>query len=134
MSCNPSTKLDRYRVEILEMRVHDLEPQIAERIALRETLEHHLPDPLRGNLGDAALPHRGLEIVDQPVGVLATERLRRRLANRARELAPVELLPAAIPLEDLDSGGFAALEGRETLLAAIARAAAPDRGRVLGLS
>src|SRR5207247_5384967 len=92
------------------------------------------PDTLRGNLGDAAVPHRSLEVSDQPVGVLAAKRFRGRLADRARELAPVELLPAAITLEDLDSGGFAALERRETLLAAVARAAAPDGGRVLGLS
>src|SRR5947208_4398823 len=51
------------RVDVLEMRIHDLEPQIAERIPLRETLEHHLPDTLRGNLGDAALPHRSLEVI-----------------------------------------------------------------------
>src|SRR5438093_2559573 len=122
------------RIDVLETRVHDLEAQVAQWVALRETFEDHLADPLRRDLGDTALPHRRLEIVDQPVGVLGTQRLRSRLFDRACELAPVELLPAAVALADLDSGGLAALERREPLLAAVADAAPADGRAVLSFA
>src|SRR5256884_5436000 len=122
------------RVDVLETRVDDLEAEIREGVALGKALEHHLADPSRGNLRGAALFDASLQVVDESIDVLAGERPRRSLADRARELASVELLAAAVALQDLDPGGLASLEGGEPLLAAIADAASADGVAVIGLA
>src|SRR2546423_4510271 len=121
-------------VDVRGTRIHDLEAQIAQRIALGESLEDHLTDSLRRDLGETALPEAGLEIFDQAADLIGAERFGRRLFDRARKLASIELLPAAIPLEHLDPRRLASLERRETLLAAITDAPAADRGPVLRLA
>src|SRR5207237_102379 len=125
------SKLVVKSVEVLDARVHDLEPQIRQRVALRKPLEDHLADTLRRDLRYAASAKLRLDGVDQPVDVLRAEPARRCLADRTRELAPVELLAGAVTLQDLDAGGLAPFEGREALLATVADAPAADRVAVL---
>src|SRR6267378_5154582 len=121
-------------VEVFEARVHDLEAQVRERVALGEALEHHLADPSRRDLGCPALPDASLQRVDEPIDVLAGKCFRRGLADGAAELAAIELLAAAVALQDLDARGLAPLKRRETLLAPVADAAAADRVAVLRLA
>src|SRR5438445_8223973 len=78
-------------VDVLEPRVDDLEPQVPERIALREPFEDKLTDPLGRHLRDAALAERRLELIDEPVDLVGGERFGGALADRAGELATVEL-------------------------------------------
>src|SRR5207245_4150515 len=92
------------RVEVLDARVHDFESQIRQRVALRKPLEDHLADALRRDLRYAGTPELRLDGVDQPVDVLRAQPARRRLADRARELAAVELLACSVTLQDLDTG------------------------------
>src|SRR5438132_6090727 len=108
------------RVDVLDARVDDLEAEVTQWIALREALEDHLADPLRRDLGESALAHRRLEVFDEPVDLVGVQGLRARLLDRARELAAVELLAGAVPLQDLDARGLASLEGREPFLAPVA--------------
>src|SRR5437660_1916491 len=122
------------RVDVFEPRIHDLETQVRERVAFREALEDHLTDPSRGDLGRAALPDRGLELVDEAIDLFGRQRLRCGLSDRARELPPVELLAATVALQDLDAGGFAPLKGGESLLAPVADPPPSDGIAVLGLS
>src|SRR5882762_8913348 len=122
------------RVDVLDAGVHDLEAEIRERVALGKALEHHLADPSRRDLGDAALPDARLELVDEPIDLVGGQPLGGGLADRARELAAVELLPAAVALQDLDAGGLAPLKGGEALLAPVADAAPADRIAVLRLA
>src|SRR5437867_1526796 len=119
------------RIRVLETRVDDLESQVAHRIGLRETLEHHLADPLRSDLGGTALTDRRLEVVDQAVDRVGSELLRRRLPDRAPELASIEFLTSPVALHDLDAGRLRALAGRESLAARVAGATAADRVAVL---
>src|SRR5437762_1262446 len=58
------------RVDVLDARVHDLEAEIRERVALGEPLEHHLADPSGWDLGHAALPDARLELVDEPIDLV----------------------------------------------------------------
>ena len=104
------------------------------RVAAIQALEHHLPDPARWDLGRPALPDASLELVDELVDLLGGQPFRRGLADRARELAAVELLAAAVALQDLDARGLAPLKGGEALLAPVADAPAADRVAVFGLA
>src|SRR5438445_9616639 len=122
------------RVDVLESRVDDLEPEVRQRVALCEALEHHLADPPRRDLRRPALPDASLELVDEPVDLLGGQAFRRGLADRARELAAVELLAAAVALQDLDARGLAPLKGRKALLAPVADAPAADRVAVFSLA
>src|SRR5207249_8730159 len=88
------------RVGILQARVHDLEAYVAHRIGFRETFEDHLTDPLRSDLRRSALTDRRLDVVDQPVDRAGSELFRRRLPDRARELATIELLTCPVALHD----------------------------------
>src|SRR2546425_1144420 len=63
----------------------------------------------------------------------ARGRLRCGLPDRARELPAVELLAAAVALQDLDAGGLAPLKGGESLLTPVADPPPPDGIAVLGL-
>src|SRR5207237_574880 len=109
-----------------------LEPEIRQRVAFREALEHHLADPSGRDLGCSTLPDRGLELVDEAIDLFARQRLRCGLPDRARELPPVELLAAAVALQDLDAGGLAPLKGGESLLTPVADPPPPDGIAVLG--
>src|SRR2546427_7540079 len=126
-------KLVVERVDVFQPRVHDLEAEIRQRVAFREALEDHLADPSGRDLGCATLPDRGLELVDEAIDLFARQRLRRGLPDRARELPPVELLAAAVPLQDLDTGGLAPLKGGESLLTPVADPPPTDGIAVLGL-
>src|SRR4029077_18632156 len=119
------------RVDVFDARVDDLEAEIREGIALGETLEDHLTDPPRCDLGRAALSDPCFELVDELLDLLGGQALRGGLADSARELAAVELLAAAVALQDLDASGFAPFKGGEPLLAAVADAAPADRVAVL---
>ena len=114
------------RFGVLQARVHDLEAEVAHRIALSEPLEHHLADALRGHLRRAALLDRRFKVVDETLDVVWEERLRTRLADRRRELAAIELLFRAVALEDLDAGRLGALARGEALAAFVAGAPAAD--------
>src|SRR5438034_1490838 len=122
------------RVGVLESRVDDLEAEVRQRVALCEALEHHLADPPRRDLGRPALPDASLELVDEPVDLLGGQPFRCGLADRARELAAVELLAAAVALQDLDARGLAPLKGGEALLTPVADAPAADRVAVFSLA
>src|SRR5438874_9720612 len=122
------------RVEVFQPRVDDLEAEIRQRVAFREALEHHLADPSGRDLRCATLPDRGLELVDEAIDLFARQRLRRGLPDRARELPPVELLAAAVALQDLDAGGLAPLKGGESFLTPVADSAPADRIAVIGLA
>src|SRR5438477_1072276 len=121
-------------IDIRGPRIHDLEPQVAQRIALSQPLEDHLPDPLRRDLGETALPEARLEVLDEPADLVWGERLRPGLLDRAGQLAPVKLLPGPVPFENLDTRRLAPLERGEALLAAVTDAPAADRGPVLRLT
>src|SRR5712692_9300817 len=64
------------RIDVLETRVDDLEAQIRERVTLGQALEHHLADPSRWDLRRAALLDVRLEIIDEPIDLLAGEPFR----------------------------------------------------------
>src|SRR5256885_2758911 len=122
------------RREVVELRVDDAEPDVAHRVDVGETLEDHLADPLRAHFRHPALPEGGLDVVDERAELLGREALRGGLLDRARQLAPVELLAAAVALLHLDAGRFAPLERGEPRLAPIARPAAPDGRPILRLA
>src|SRR5437867_4802597 len=63
------------RIDVLDARVDDLEAEIRERVALGEPLEDHFADPPGRDLGCAALPDARLEVVDEPIDLLAGESL-----------------------------------------------------------
>src|SRR5438552_3273960 len=86
------------RVYVLETRVHDLEAEVRQRVTLCQAVQHHLADTSRCDLGCSALLHIPFEIIDEPIDFLAGERFRRGFSDRARELPPIELLAAAVPL------------------------------------
>src|SRR5438874_9907101 len=122
------------RVKVLDARVDDLEAEVREGVALGKTLEHHLADPPRRDLGRAALPDARLELVDEAVDLFGGQAFGRGLADGAGKLAAVELLAAAVALQDLDAGGLAPFKGGEALLAPVADAPAADRIAVLRLA
>src|SRR3989475_1811944 len=127
-------KLVVERVDVFQPRVDDLEAEVRQRVAFREALEHHLADPSGRDLGCATLPDRGLELVDEAIDLFARQRLRCGLPDRARELPPVELLAAAVALQDVDAGGLAPRKGGESLLTPVADPPPPDGIAVLGLA
>jgi len=104
-------------VGVLQTRVDDLESQIAHRIRFREAFEDHLADPLRSDLGRAALPDRRFDVVDEPVDSLRSQLLRRRLADGAGQLATVEFLARPVAFDDLDAGRLRAFASCEALTA-----------------
>src|SRR6266851_1481989 len=122
------------RLGVLQAGVDDLEAQVAHRVMLRQALEDHLTDALRRDLGCAALPDRRLDVVDEPVGGVSAQRLRRALADRRDELAAIELLFRPVALDDLDARRLGPLACREALAAFLALAPTPNGLAILGLA